>query len=94
LEQFIETGVSIEFIRLDSLTPVEDEVLSTEQISHLYHCLDNLSTEEQKIIRGIFFKEKTEKQLAQQLQMSASTIGYRKRKILKELLQKMKGYDR
>ena len=91
LEQFIETGVSIEFICLDSLTPVEDEVLRTEQILHLYRCLDKLGAEEQKIIRGIFFEEKTEKQLAQQLQMSASTIGYRKRKILKALFQEMQG---
>lgn len=93
LEQFVETGVSIEFICLDSITPVEDEVLKTEQIVYLYHCLDKLSTDDQTIIRGIFFEEKTEKQLAQQLQMSASTIGYRKRKILKALFQEMKGYN-
>ncbi|WP_414151684.1 sigma-70 family RNA polymerase sigma factor [Acetobacterium carbinolicum] len=58
LEQFIETGVSIEFICLDSLTPVEDEVLKSEQISHLHYCLDKLSAEEQKIINGIFFEER------------------------------------
>ncbi|MBS4535802.1 sigma-70 family RNA polymerase sigma factor [Clostridium sp. D2Q-14] len=92
LEQFREAGVSIEFICLDSLTPVEDEVLESEQLSYFRCCLDKLSAEEQQIIYGIFFEEKTEKQLAQQLQISASAVGYRERKILKALLQKMKGY--
>lgn len=92
LEQFLEAGVSIEFICLDSLTPIEDEVLKTEQIVHLYCCLDKLSPEEQKIIRGIFFEEKTERELAKQLQISASAVGYRKRKVLKALYQEMRSY--
>ncbi len=94
LEQFIETGVSIEFIYLDSITPIEDEVVKSEQLGYLHCCLDKLSKEEQKIIRGIFFEEKTEKELAQQLGISASSVGYRKRKILKVLLLEMKGYYR
>jgi len=92
LEQFIETGVSVEYICLDTITPVEDEALKTEQIVHLYHCLDKLSSEEQQIIRGIFFEERTERELAMQLQISASTVGYRKRKILKALCQEMRSY--
>ena len=83
LEQFIETGVSIEFICLDSVTPVEDKVLEAEQLSYLRCCLDKLSVEEQQIIYGIFFQDKTERQLAEQLQISASAVGHRKRKILK-----------
>ncbi|WP_312636772.1 sigma factor-like helix-turn-helix DNA-binding protein [Oscillibacter sp.] len=94
LEQFIEAGVSIEFICQDTITLVEDEVLKTEQIVRLYLCLDKLSAEEQQIIRGIFFEEKTEKELAMQLQISTSAVGYRKRKIPKALFQKMKGYYR
>ncbi|WP_294857044.1 sigma-70 family RNA polymerase sigma factor [uncultured Oscillibacter sp.] len=94
LEQFIETGVSIEFICLDSITPVEDEVLKTEQIVYLYRCLDKLSAQEQQIICGLFFEEKTERELAKKLQLSASAVGYRKRKILKALFQEMKGYYR
>jgi len=81
-------------ICLDSLTPVEDEVLKTEQFLHLYRCLDKLNAEEQQIIYGIFFEEKTESELAQQLQISASAVGHRKRKILKALLMEMKGYYR
>jgi RNA polymerase sigma factor (sigma-70 family) len=94
LEQFIETGVSIEFMCIDSLTPVEDEVVKSEQLNYLHYCLDKLSEEEQKIIRGIFFEEKTEKELAQQLRISASSVGHRKRKILRALFQEMKGYYR
>ncbi len=90
LEQSIETGVSIEFVCLDSLTPVEDEVLKAEQLNHLHCCLDKLSVEEQQIIYGIFFEDKTERQLAEQLQISASAVGHRKRKILNTLFQQMK----
>lgn len=92
LEQFIEAGVSIEYICLDSITPVEDEVLKEEQITHLRKCLDKLTLEERKIIYGIFFEKKTEKELAKQLQLSSSAVGYRKRKILKALFQEMKNY--
>ena len=92
LEQFIEAGISIEFISQGAITPVEDEVLKTEQIVRLYLCLDKLSAEEQQIIRGIFFEEKTERDLAKQLQISASAVGYRKRKILKVLYQEMRSY--
>lgn len=94
LEQFIEVGVSIEFICLDSITPVEDEVLKTEQIVYLYRCLDKLSAQEQQIICGLFFEEKTERELARQLQISASAVGYKKRKILKALYQEMKDFYR
>lgn len=90
LEQFVEAGASIEFNCLGSSSPVEDEVLKAEQINHLHCCLDKLNAEEQKIIYGIFFEDKTEKQLAKQLQISASAVGHRKRKILKALLQQMK----
>lgn len=92
LEQFIETGVSIEFICLDSVTPIEDEVLKTEQVAHLQCCLDKLNSEERQIIYGIFFEEKTERELAKRLQISASAVGYRKRKILKALYQGMRSY--
>lgn len=92
LEQFIEAGVSIEFICQDTLTPVEDEILKTEQIVQLYCFLDKLNAEEQQIICGIFFEEKTERELAKQLQISVSTLGYRKRKILKVLYQEMRSY--
>ena len=93
LEQFIEAGVSIEYICLDSIAPVEDQVLKTEQISFLYRCLDKLGLGEQQIIRGIFFEGKTERELAKQLQISVSTLGYRKRKILKSLYQEMRSYN-
>jgi len=92
IEQFIEAEVSIDFICLASITPVEDEVLKTEQIAQLYRCLDKLSAEEQMIIRSIFFEKKTEKEFAMQIQISASAVGYRKHKILKVLYQEMRSY--
>ncbi len=92
IEQFIKIGVSIEFICLDSVTPIEDKVLKTEQVDHLQCCLDKLSAEEQMIIHSIFFAKKTEKEFAMQLQISASAVGYRKHKILKVLYQEMRSY--
>lgn len=94
LEQFIEIGVSIEFICLDSVTPIEDEVLKTEQVDHLQCCLDKLNSEERQIIYGIFFEEKRQRELAQRLQISASAVGYRKHKILKVLYQEMRSYTK
>lgn len=58
LEQFIETDVSIKLICPHSSTPVENEVLTSEQLSHLPCCLNKRSAKEHQIIYCIFSKRK------------------------------------
>ncbi len=55
LGQFIATDVSIKLICPHSSTPVEDEILTTEQLSRLPCCLNKRSAKEHQIICRIFF---------------------------------------
>ena len=87
LDQLVEAGVSIDFYCASSQSPVEDALLATEQKRQLHDCLSLLSPEEQAILISIFFYGKSAKQLAVQLGVSASAVGYRKQKALQKLKQ-------
>lgn len=85
LEALVETGVSIDFYCVTSQSPVEDTLVAIEQAHQLRECLSLLSPEEQVILAGIFYYEQSAKQLAVQLGVSASAVGYRKQKALQKL---------
>ena len=85
LEQLIEAGVSIDFYCADSQSPVVDSLVAAERAQRLRECLFKLPEDEQAIIIGVFFYEQSAKHLAQQLGISASAVGHRKKKALQKL---------
>lgn len=85
LEQLVEAGVSIDYYCICSQSPVEDTLLSTEQVRQLHDCLSELSPEEQAILVGIFFYDQSAKELAGRLGVSASAVSYRKQKALQKM---------
>ena len=91
LEQMVEAGVSIDFYCICSQSPVEDTLLATEQMRQLRECLSKLSPEEQTILTGVFFFDRSAKQLAGQLGISASAVGYRKQKALQKMKRLLAG---
>ena len=91
LEQLVEAGVSIEIYCVGSQSPVEDTLVSAEQIHKLQECLFQLSPEEQVILIGIFFHGRSAKQLGRQLGISASAVGYRKQKALQKMKRLLVG---
>lgn len=91
LEQLVEAGVSIDFYCAGSQSPVEDTLVAAEQMRQLHECLSRLSSEEQTILVGVFYYEQSAKQLAAQLGVSPSAVGYRKQKALQKMKQLLAG---
>ena len=62
--------------------PVEDQALRSIQMAEL---LETLGVTEQRIILGLFFEQRTERELAAELQLSQNTVHYWKEAALKKL---------
>lgn len=62
--------------------PVEDQVLMSIQVREL---LGTLGATEQRIILGLFFEQRTERELADELCLSQNTVHYWKEVALKKL---------
>ncbi len=70
---------------------VDDATIKTVMIEEMLTCLKQLSTEEQKLITDLFFKDKSEHQLSRETGVPQRTIHDRKIKILaklKDLMEK------
>lgn len=87
----MEVGVSIDFYCICSQSPVEDTLVAAEQVRQLHKCLSRLSSEEQTILVGVFYYEQSAKQLAVQLGVSPSAVGYRKQKALQKMKRLLAG---
>lgn len=64
---------------------IMDYIMKKDQKLLLQKAIDELSPEEQRIIFAIYFEEMTERDLADELQMSQQKLHYRKKKILEKL---------
>lgn len=82
LERLEERG--IKFPDTVSLTP-EETLYKKELYSFLKTALSALTDEEFNLIQELFYLEKTEREVAALLHTAASTINYRKHKVLAKL---------
>lgn len=73
-------GLEMDFSAEDP--PVEDQALRSIQMAEL---LETLGVTEQRIILGLFFEQRTERELATELQLSQNTVHYWKEAALKKL---------
>lgn len=64
---------------------VEDQAVNAVMIKKMMVCVKTLSTEEQNLIRELFFHDKSERRLALETGIPQMTLHYRKVKILKKL---------
>ncbi|MVB09650.1 hypothetical protein CAFE_03120 [Caprobacter fermentans] len=64
---------------------VEDKAVNAVMIERMIVCIKTLSTEEQNLIRELFFHDKSERRLAAETGTPQMTLHYRKVKILKKL---------
>lgn len=71
---------------LESKTPKpEDIILNKELRDNLYKAIEMLSESDKELIIEIFFKNKTEKEIAYERGRSIQIINYHKRRILAKL---------
>jgi RNA polymerase sigma factor (sigma-70 family) len=70
----------------DLISPhVEDIVVDKLMAQRLHDCIKQLAKEEQEIINGLFFQEKSESMMAAEMGISQQLVNYRKQKILIKL---------
>lgn len=89
LERFQEEGINAEFHATRFQTDIEDELILQEDIRHLYEVLDSLEGEARLLIDELYFRGVTESELAKRLGISQQAVSKRKRKILKQLREKI-----
>lgn len=82
--------ISIEDIVLDSCFNLEEHIITKMMVDKLNIALSKLNDEEFKIITGIFFKAKTERELAKEFRCEFYKIHTKKNSILKKLKTMLK----
>ena len=75
---------------IDDTINVENEIERKNEIEELKKALLKLDNEEYKMIRELFFKEKTVREYAKVLGLPYATVQYKKKQVLKKLKNLMK----
>ena len=72
-------------VQFEGETQTEESVIRNMQLEQLYTALSLLSEDEQYLIRQLFFEERTERDLAEELKIYHNAVHKRKNRILKKL---------
>lgn len=72
----------------------EDIYENTELIRELLKCIENLNSEEKRIINLKYYNEFTFKQIAEYLELNTSTVKMKFQRAKEKLLTKLKKYSR
>ena len=75
---------------IDDTINVENEIEKKNEIEELKKALLKLDNDEYKMIRELFFKEKTVREYAKVLGLPYATVQYKKKQLLKKLKNLMK----
>ena len=75
---------------IDDTINVENEIEKKNEIEELKKALLKLDNDEYKMIRELFFKEKTVREYAKVLGLPYATVQYKKKQVLKKLKNLMK----
>lgn len=72
-------------VQFEGENQTEELVIRNMQLEQLYTALSLLSEDEQYLIRQLFFEERTERDLAEELKIYHNAVHKRKNRILKKL---------
>ena len=75
---------------IDDTINVENEIEKKNEIEELKKALLKLDNDEYKMIRELFFKDKTVREYAKVLGLPYATVQYKKKQVLKKLKNLMK----
>lgn len=90
IQAFDTETITGEEIMSDPLAEsVEEQVIAAEMRAKLHTCLALLLPEERDLIQAIFFEDKSERKLSQEISVPQKTINDRKRRILRKLKKLM-----
>ena len=68
---------------------VEEKVINKMLLDTLLQCLRELPKEDQIIIQTLFYQKKTEREYAEELGLSQSTVNYHRNRIITAIRKKM-----
>ena len=85
LNRIVEAGYEIP----DKTVDIENSYIERIQRKELYEALGSLSECDLYLIIGLFFEDKTERKLADELHVTQSAIHKRKKKILYKMQKKL-----
>lgn len=72
-------------VQFEGENQIEELVIQNIQLEQLHQALALLSEDEQYLIRQLFFEERTERDLAEELKIYHNAVHKRKNRILKKL---------
>ena len=72
-------------MQFDGENQIEESVIRNMQLERLYKALSILSEDEQYLIKQLFFEERTEREMAEEYQLSQNVINKRRKKVLTKL---------
>lgn len=72
-------------VQFEGENQIEESVIQNIQLEQLHQALALLSEDEQYLIRQLFFEERTERDLAEELKIYHNAVHKRKNRILKKL---------
>lgn len=81
-----EIELSIETMP-DPFCNVEEEALCCMEYAELYHAIGKLQDKEKILVKGIFFENKTQNEMASELGITQQAVAYRQKKVLEKLNQ-------
>lgn len=79
-----ETDLCIETMP-DPYCNVEEEALCCMQYIELHGAIEELHDKEKILIKGIYFEDKTQKEMSEILGITQQAVAYRQKKILKKM---------
>lgn len=85
LERFREDGVNIDFLIVRVQPDIIDNLLHQEQLESLWAALQSLPEDERSLIDELFFNDKSERELARELDVPRMTLSDKKHRILRKL---------
>ena len=75
--------------KMGTCVSAEEELINKEKLMVLKKAIENLSCEEQLLIKQLFFDNKSEIKIAEELGVAKGTVNYRKNRILEKLRKMM-----
>lgn len=85
IEACNESGIQVEYIISQTEESIEDSFIKQEMLDKLELCLKMLPEQDRFLIYELFYNDKSERQLAQQLGVYQFAIHKRKLRILEKL---------
>lgn len=84
-EECEEKGIQVDYLLSHSQESIEDKLIKAEMLAKLTEAIEKLSEQERLLIYELFFRGKSERQLARQLGVYQYAVHKRKLRILEKL---------